>query len=204
MRYKDPRLMEDIRDFVDGYYEEKRTSPSIGKIATAFGCARSTIYRYLLEMAQKGMIFYDGESIQTPQVVDRMAPCVTAPIVGTIRCGSPEVEFESIEGYVKLPEMIFGRGDFYILRANGDSMVDEGIDEGDLVIVENVRTANVGDIVVALDENQQNTLKTYAGIDEASGQAILKYENQEKYPDLEIRVRELVIQGVVRKVIKSL
>ena len=105
---------------------------------------------------------------------------------------------------MKLPEMIFGRGDFYILRANGDSMVDEGIDEGDLVIVENVRTANVGDIVVALDENQQNTLKTYAGIDEASGQAILKYENQEKYPDLEIRVRELVIQGVARKVIKSL
>ena len=204
MRYKDPRLMEEIRAFVDGYYEERRTSPSIGKIATAFGCARSTIYRYLLEMAQKGMIFYDGESIQTPQVVDRMAPCVTAPIVGTIRCGSPEVEFESIEGYVKLPEMIFGRGDFYILRANGDSMVDEGIDEGDLVIVENVRTANVGDIVVALDENQQNTLKTYAGIDEASGQAILKYENQEKYPDLEIRVRELVIQGVARKVIKSL
>ena len=204
MRYKDPKLMEDIRNFVDEYYGERRTSPSIGKIATAFGCARSTIYRYLLEMAQKGMIFYDGESIQTPQVVDWMAPCVTAPIVGTIRCGSPEVEFESIEGYVKLPEMIFGRGDFYILRANGDSMVDEGIDEGDLVIVENVRTANVGDIVVALDENQQNTLKTYAGIDEASGQAILKYENQEKYPDLEIRVRKLVIQGVARKVIKSL
>ena len=204
MRYKDPKLMEDIRHFVDEYYGERRTSPSIGKIAAALGCARSTIYRYLLEMAQKGMIFYDGESIQTPQVVDRMAPCITAPIVGTIRCGSPEVEFESIEGYVKLPEMIFGRGDFYILRANGDSMVDDGIDEGDLVIVENVRTANVGDIVVALDENQQNTLKTYAGIDEASGQAILKYENQEKYPDLEIRVRELVIQGVARKVIKSL
>ena len=204
MRYKDPKLMEDIRHFVDEYYGERRTSPSIGKIAAAFGCARSTIYRYLLEMAQKGMIFYDGESIQTPQVVDRMAPCVTAPIVGSIRCGAPDVEFESIEGYVALPEMIFGRGDFYILRASGDSMVDEGIDEGDLVIVENVRTANVGDIVVALDENQQNTLKTYAGIDEASGQAILKYENQEKYPDLEIRVRELVIQGVARKVIKSL
>lgn len=204
MRYKDPKLMENIKAFVDDYYAEKRTSPSIGKIATAFGCARSTIYRYLLEMAQKGMIFYDGESIQTPQVVDRMAPCVTAPIVGAIRCGSPEVEFESIEGYVNLPEMIFGRGDFYILRANGDSMADVGIEEGDLVVVEKAHSASIGDIVVALDENQQNTLKTYAGVDEASGQAVLKYANQKVYPNAEIRVRELMIQGVARKVIKTL
>ena len=119
MRYKDPKLMEAILDFVNKYYKRKRTSPSLGKIAVACGCSRATIYRYLLEMAEKGMIFYDGESIQTPQVVDRMAPCVTAPIVGAIRCGSPDVEFESIEGYVNLPEMIFGRGDFYILRATG-------------------------------------------------------------------------------------
>ena len=204
MRYKDPKLMEDIKKFVDDYYAEKRTSPSIGKVATAFGCARSTIYRYLLEMAEKGMIFYDGESIQTPQVVDRMAPGVTTPIVGAIRCGSPDVEFESIEGYVILPEMIFGRGDFYILRATGDSMVDVGIEDKDLVVFEKVFSASVGDIVVALDENQQNTLKTYGGIDSVSGQAILKYENQSRYPNAEIRLQELVIQGVARKIIKSL
>ena len=204
MRHKNQKLMDDIVMFVEEYYAERRTSPSIGKIASALGCARSTIYRYLLEMAQKGMIFYDGESIQTPQVVDRMAPGVTAPIVGAIRCGSPEVEFESIEGYVNLPEMIFGRGDFYILRATGDSMVDAGIEDKDLVVVEKAFSASVGDIVVALDENQQNTLKTYGGTDSASGQAVLKYENQSKYPNAEIRVRELVIQGVARKVIKSL
>ena len=112
------------------------------------------------------------------------------PLVGAIRCGSPDVEFESIEGYVNLPEIIFGRGDFYILRATGDSMIDVGIADSDLV--------------VALDENQQNTLKTYSGIDVASGQAVLRYENQSRYPNGEIRVQELVIQGLARKIIKSL
>lgn len=60
MKHKDPKLIEDIIKLVDDYYGERRTSPSIGKNAVAFGYARSTIYRYLLEMAQKGVIFYDG------------------------------------------------------------------------------------------------------------------------------------------------
>lgn len=204
MRSKDPKLMENILKFVEDYYEGKRTSPSIGKIATALKCAKSTIYRYLIEMDEKGLLSYDGESIQIPKITDRLSSGIQAPVVGAIRCGSPDVEFESIEGYVNLPEMIFGRGDFYILRATGDSMIDVGIADSDLVVVEKIHSASVGDIVVALDENHQNTLKTYSGIDVASGQAVLRYENQSRYPNAEIRVQELVIQGVARKVIKSL
>ena len=67
-----------------------------------------------------------------------------------------------------------------------------------------VKTGSVGDIVVALDEDSQNTLKTFDGIDDESGYAILRYENQEKYPDKVIRVRELVVQGVAKHVIKAL
>ena len=204
MRYKDPKLMEAILDFVNKYYKRKRTSPSLGKIASALGYAKTTIYRYLIEMNDKGMIVYDGESVQTPQVIETMTLGLSVPIVGSIRCGSSEVEFESVEGYVNLPEMIFGSGDFYILRATGDSMIDAGIADSDLVVVEKIHSASVGDIVVALDENQQNALKTYSGIDVASGQAVLRYENQSRYPNAEICVQELVIQGVARKIIKSL
>ena len=63
---------------------------------------------------------------------------------------------------------------------------------------------SVGDIVVALDEDSQNTLKTFDGIDEESGYAILKYENRRKYRNKVIRVRELVVQGVAKHVIKAL
>lgn len=83
-------------------------------------------------------------------------------------------------------------------------MVDAGIEDKDLVVILKQDTASVGDIVVALDDDSQNTLKTFQGIDDESGYAILRYENQKKYPDKVIRVRELVVQGVAKHVIKAL
>lgn len=83
-------------------------------------------------------------------------------------------------------------------------MVDAGIEDEDLVVIRKQTTANVGDIVVALDEDNQNTLKTFAGIDEDSGYAILSFENKKRYPDKVIHVRELVVQGVAKHVIKAL
>ena len=83
-------------------------------------------------------------------------------------------------------------------------MVDAGINENDLVLIKKQSTASEGDIVVALDENNENTLKTYAGIDEESQQAILRYENKEVYPDKVIKVKQLVVQGVAVNVIKKL
>ena len=70
---------------------------------------------------------------------------VSAPLVGSIRCSNPEDEEESIEEYVSLPVSMFGKGDFYILRAKGDSMVDAGIDEDDLLVIERNCPALEGD-----------------------------------------------------------
>jgi repressor LexA len=83
-------------------------------------------------------------------------------------------------------------------------MVDAGIEEGDLIVIRKQETASVGDIVVALDDENQNTLKTFAGIDMDSGFAMLKYENNRKYQNKEIHVNKLVVQGVAKHVIKAL
>ena len=83
-------------------------------------------------------------------------------------------------------------------------MVDAGIDDGDMVVISRQQSARPGDIVVALDENSTNTLKVYARNDDASGEAILRYCNEARYPGKEIRVRELTVQGVARHVIKAL
>ena len=115
-----------------------------------------------------------------------------------------EREEESVEEYVSLPESIFGEGKFYILRAKGDSMVDAGIEDEDLIVIRIQDTATVGDIVVALDEDNENTLKIFGGIDEENGDVILRYANQTKYPDKEIRVKQLIVQGVAKHVIKAL
>lgn len=204
MRTKNPELMKEISAFVNEYFHEKRSSPSVGTIAKAMGIARSSAYRYLVAMDEKGLISYDGHTIETPQIDKSVSGYFSAPIVGSVQCGDPETEEEHVEEYVSLPESIFGKGEFYILRASGDSMVDAGIEDKDLVVIRKQDSASVGDIVVALDENNQNTLKTFDGIDDESGYAILKYENEKKYPDKVIRVRELIVQGVAKHVIKAL
>lgn len=204
MRTKNPELMKEISAFVNDYFHEKRSSPSVGTIAKAMGIARSSAYRYLVAMDEKGLISYDGHTIETPQIDKSVSGYFSAPIVGSVQCGDPETEEEHVEEYVSLPESIFGKGEFYILRASGDSMVDAGIEDKDLVVIRKQDSASVGDIVVALDENNQNTLKTFDGIDDVSGYALLKYENKKKYPDKVIRVRELIVQGVAKHVIKAL
>ena len=204
MRSKNPELMKEICTYVSDYYRQRRSSPSVNDIAKAVGIAKTTAYRYLVDMNERGMISYDGRTIETPQINRCTSGYFSAPIVGSIRCGDPEAEEEFVEEYVSLPESIFGKGDFYILRASGDSMVDAGIEDKDLVVIKKQETASVGDIVVALDEDNQNTLKTFEGIDEESGYAILSYENNRKYRNKKIRVRELVVQGVAKHVIKAL
>ena len=204
MRSKNPELMKEIYTYVSDYYRIRRSSPSVNDIAKAVGIAKTTAYRYLVDMNERGMISYDGHTIETPQVYKCVSGYFSAPIVGSIHCGNPETEEELVEEYVSLPESVFGKGEFFILRASGDSMVDAGIEEGDLIVIRKQDTASVGDIVVALDEDNQNTLKTFAGIDTESGLAILKYENEKKYPGAVIHVRELIVQGIAKHVIKAL
>jgi len=204
MRSKNKALMDKICDFVNDYYKMYRRSPSVNEIAKGVGVAKTTSYRYLVEMNEKGIISYDGKTIETSHTDKCVSGYFSAPVVGSVRCGDPETEEESVEEYVSLPTSIFGTGEFYILRAVGDSMIDAGINENDLVLIKKQATASEGDIVVALDENNENTLKTYAGIDEETQQAILRYENKELYPDKVIKVKHLVVQGVAVNVIKKL
>jgi len=204
MRSKNPELMKEICTYVSDYYRDRRSSPSVSDIAKAVGIAKTTAYRYLVEMNERGMISYDGHTIETPQINRCVSGYFSAPVLGAIPCGDPEQEEEHIEEYVSLPESIFGKGEFYLLRASGDSMVDAGIEDKDLVVIKKQETASIGDIVVALDESGQNTLKTYVGIDEENGCAVLKYENRSRYPNKEIHVCELVVQGVAKHVIKAL
>lgn len=82
-------------------------------------------------------------------------------------------------------------------------MVDADIEEGDILVIRKNAIPNEGDIIVALDENQENTLKRYAGIDPKTHMAVLEYQNKAVYGDKVILVKELVCQGVLSHVIKE-
>jgi repressor LexA len=197
IRKKNPLLMNQIIDFCENYYFERKGSPTMREISEALDITRSTAYKYLVEMDALGMISYNGEKIITKGMSKANYSTVRVPILGNIVCGEPEYAEENFEEYVSLPESLFGKGEMFILHTHGDSMIEAGIEEGDLVVVKKQNSANHGDIVVALVENE-TTLKTlHFG---ENGRIILHPENKEMddiYPD------ECYIQGVVKHIIKS-
>ena len=199
MRSKDPVKMKEIIDFVDRYYEDYHSTPNYKEISEHTGLGKSAVYNYLTDLRNAGLIDYDGKVIITEKIKQRMFDYNRAGVLGSIPCGQMVLEEEAVEEYVDLPLSIFGGGDLYILHAYGDSMIDAGIDSGDLVVVQKQTYAQDGDIVVAYVEGEGNTLKRYHN-DQENRQIILHPEN-EKYKD--IIVRDCKIQGVVKKVIKN-
>ena len=204
MRPFNQTYLDDILKFVNKYYQDNREAPTIVQVSSGVGAPRSTTHRYLQELSNRGLLEYDRGILSAPQSAKMKTAYISAPLVGSIQCGSPEEEEEFVEEYVSLPVSLFGKGDFYILRAKGDSMVDAGIEEDDLIVIERNCPAKIGDIVVALDPDNQNTLKRYAGFDKTERRYILKYENEAKYPGEEIKVKSFMLQGIARHVIKSL
>ncbi len=204
MRTKNEELIKDIRRFIASYYQEHLESPGIEVIAENVGSSRSNVQRYLIYMKELGMIEYQ-RGVRSPETLSKMSGSFSAhPVTGDIHCGDPRSQEELIEEYVVLPDSIFGKGDKYLLRCKGDSMEDAGICEGDLAVIRVTPSAEKGDIVVALDDEGQNTLKRYEGYDSGKKMHILGYMNQASYPDRKIEVKELVVQGVAEHVIKKL
>ena len=201
MQHKNPETMEKIKNFVLTYYRENNRMPTIRTIAESVGLSRAGAYKYLVEMGKRGMIEYDGGiiSVHSARASTKIKATYNAGILGSIACGIPDNVTEIVKDYIPLPTCIFGEGELYILRAQGDSMIEAGIDEGDLVVIRKADRANDGDIVVALVDNQETTLKRMF-VDHDQHLVILHPEN----PDMEdIVVPTCQIQGVAVSVIKS-
>ena len=133
MRYKDKELMDEIIECVDDFYIENLRSPYTAEIGEALGIAKSTVHRYLVEMDERNMLEYGRRRIVTPQIRKFSGDITRAGILGSVACGEPEYAEENFEEYVTLPVALFGKGDFFILRAHGYSMVEAGIEPGDIV-----------------------------------------------------------------------
>lgn len=198
MRHKNPEYMAEILMYVDSYYMEHRKSPTVRDIAANTTLERSAVQKYLVEMDKLGMIRYEGRTIETPTIRKYNIDRTRVGIIGTVPCGPLTEEEESIEGYVDLPALLFGKGDMYLLHASGDSMTGAGIDDGDLVLIRKQEEANPGDIVVAYIEGEGNTLKRYRKY----GNTVFLHPENPNYPD--IPVRDCKIQGVAISVTKIL
>ena len=192
MRRQDESKKSVILDFIDEYYNEYNEIPAVRTIAEGTGIALATVHRYLLSLKESGELEYNGRKSISTKRIDLESRHASAPVLGYVRCGEGEEETEEVIEYIRLPESLVGTGEFFVLIAKGDSMIDAGVNEGDYVVIRKQNTASDGDYVVALYEGLNNLKELVVD----NGRYILRSCNEDKetYPD--IYPSDLKIQGV--------
>lgn len=187
---------ERVYRYVEEYCERYQGSPSVDEVAKAIGRSKSTTHKVLKRLEEEKRLYRNekGNYVKEKETYGIRK----IPLVGVIACGKPIYAEENIESYLPLPSEMFGRGEYYALKAKGDSMIGAGIDDGDIVFVRKQDYAKEGDIVVALIEDEATLKRMKVGKDK---RIVLHAEN-DRYADIE--TEELRIQGVAVKMLKTI
>ena len=204
MRTKNNSLFDKITEYVDAYFDNNGRSPTTREIESAVNFSRQTVHRYLKVMSDQGEIEYDGHrSIITPHI-RAMLNTTNVQMGSSIPCGELNEVVDDELKDIRLPKEITGDGEFFLLKANGNSMIKAGIDNGDLVLIKKQsHEPSNGKIVAFLYDGDQTTLKRYRREKDA---IYLCPENDTMQPIVikgEDRAK-LRIQGVAVRVIKEL
>ena len=197
MRSKDKALMTAIEKFVSDFTDRIGISPTMQEVADGVGSSKATVQRYITQMCKDGILDFSG--CRTMTATKSKMQAIRVPVLGSIACGIPKFAEENIEEYVKLPVALFGQGDFFLLRAYGDSMIEAGIEDGDLVLIRQQNYADDGQIVVALIEDEATLKRFYP---EPKQHRIRLHPENASMDD--IYVDNCEIQGVAVKVLKDL
>ncbi|WBL13214.1 transcriptional repressor LexA [Sutcliffiella sp. NC1] len=163
------KRQEDILNFIKQEVQAKGYPPSVREIGEAVGLASSsTVHGHLARLESKGYIRRDPTKPRAIEVIsldDKQIPKVNAvnvPIVGKVTAGQPITAIENIDDYFPLPDRYVAPDEHvFMLEVMGDSMIEAGILDGDLVIVRQQQSANNGDIVVAMTEDDEATVKRF-------------------------------------------
>ena len=202
MRSKNEDTILRIIEFINKKYNSEALVPSMQEIADYLGIAKSTVYRYLCEMENRKLITREGRyyGIETKEMKRTPKKLTVMPVVGSIACGTPILAEENIESYLSISPDFLGPGEFFVLKAKGDSMINVGIHDGDLVIIRKQNAADEGQIVVALTDDGECTLKKYY-LDRRRRKIRLHPENDEME---DMYFNKIQIQGVAVKIIKDI
>ncbi len=194
-----------ILDFIDDRVKVKGYPPSVREICSAVGLkSTSTVHGYLQRLQKKGLLIKDPSKPRALRVVntkkDDMLPAkeiIEVPIVGKVTAGQPILAVENVEDTFPLPVDLARNKDVFALNVTGESMIDAGILDGDLVIVSQQQTAKNGDIVVALIEDEATVKRFFKEKDHFR----LQPENEFMEP---IIVKEVKILGKVVGIFRTL
>ncbi len=204
MRKYDDEKLYLLERFIHNYAQKNNGDiPTLSVIMKYMAMAKTTAYRYMLRLKTEDKIEYSGKGtmqLKRNTSATQKYRSIKVPIFGSIVCGSPEEEEQYNEGYLAIPVEWIDE-EAFLLRAKGDSMIDAGISEGDLVLVKKTKDKpRNNQIVVALTENG-NTLKRFGYI----GKQPALFAVNKDYPQEKLTIfpKTLEIQGIVTKIIKN-
>ena len=197
-----------ILDYVESFVETNGYSPSYEEIAEHFGYnSLATVHEHLTNLEQKGFLRKNYNKSRSLEVVraDLHAPALELPLLGQVAAGLPIEAVEDVHETVTVPHDMVRRGENYVLKVRGDSMIDEQIRDGDFIIVNSRNTADNGEMVVALvmdgiTVGGSATVKKFYR--EAGGRVRLQPANEMMQP-MYFPADSVQIQGIVVGVIRK-
>ncbi len=190
-----------ILDFVKQFIEEKGYSPSLEEIGAAFGLTSpATVHKHVQNLMEKKLLKRGWNRSRSIEVLEGKAvqPMRELPLMGFIAAGSP-LEAIADPATIALPWAEAGARNLYVLQVRGQSMIEEHIQDGDYVIIEERETAINGETVVALLEGGEATLKRFY---RENGRVRLQPANPVMQPII-VREGEFRIQGVVVGILRK-
>jgi repressor LexA len=195
------RRQKEVLDFITQFMDREGYSPSMEEIAGHFHFASlNAVFKHLEALESRGHLRRDANRARSIELAsERSSGIRELPLFGTIAAGRPIEAIANNESLTVPEDLLSGRGEHYILRVQGESMIEEHIEDGDYVIVEARQQARNGEMVVALLDSENVTLKKY--YDEGA-QVRLQPANRSLAPMFfdpdRVQVQGVVV-GVMRK-----
>jgi repressor LexA len=198
-----------VLDFIDAEVRERGYPPSVREIGEAVGLSSpSTVHAHLAALQDKGYLRRDPTKPRALEValepvtgaaVER-SPVRHVPVVGEVAAGTGVLAAENVEDVWPLPADLTGEGELFILHVRGESMIDAGIFDGDMVVVRSQPNADNGDIVVAGIPGEEATVKT---LSRKRNKVVLRPAN-ERMDDLVYDADEVQIYGKVVSLLRRM
>ena len=164
------KRQQDILQFIKDEVSNRGYPPSVREIGEAVGLASSsTVHGHLSRLEKKGYIRRDPTKPRAIEIIGaerelrrvNESPSIYVPIIGKVTAGQPITAIENIEEYLPMPASFVHDENSFILEISGDSMIEAGIFDGDYVVVRQQQDASNGDIVVAMTEDDEATVKRF-------------------------------------------
>jgi repressor LexA len=196
------RRQREIYDYIREFVRRKGYSPSLEEIGEHFGLSSvATVHKHVQHLVEKGFVKKAWNRSRSVEPVEEGASggVVELPLRGVVAAGSP-IEAIELDERISVPqEMVRRPGQSFVLRVQGESMIDEHIQDGDFVVVEQRDEARNGETVVALVRGSEATLKKFY---RRGPKVVLEPANQSLRP-IEVPAADVQIQGVVRGLLRS-